>query len=94
MINPFKNLSDLKQMRDQAMQIQQALAAEVMTVEKNGVEVVITGDQKVQSVKVNGNPEYNIQAAINEAIKKSQEVAAKKLQEMSGGLGGLAGGQQ
>jgi len=28
----------------------------------------------------------------NEAIKKSQELAAKKLQEMSGGLSGLLGG--
>lgn len=91
MINPFKSLGDLKAMRDQAMQIQQALAAEVITIEKNGVEVVITGDQKVQSIKINGNPDYNVQEAVNEAIKKSQEVAAQKLQEMGGGLGGLLG---
>lgn len=91
MFNPLKGLGDLKQMRDQAMQIQQALSREVITVEKNGVEVVITGDQKVQSVKVNGNPDYNLLEAINEAIKKSQEAAAKKLQEMGGGLGGLLG---
>jgi DNA-binding protein YbaB len=32
--------------------------------------------------------------ALNEAIKKSQELAAKKLQQMSGGLGGLFGGGQ
>ncbi len=91
MFNPLKGLGDLKQMRDQAMQIQQALSQEVITVEKNGVEIVITGDQKVQSVKVNGNPDYNLLEAINEAIKKSQEAAAKKLQEMGGGLGGLLG---
>ncbi len=91
MINPFKSLGDLRAMRDQAMQIQKALSEEVITVEKNGVEVVITGDQKVQSVKINGNPDHNILEAINEAIKKSQEVAAKKLQEMGGGLGGLLG---
>ncbi|KKQ40865.1 MAG: hypothetical protein US59_C0046G0009, partial [Candidatus Levybacteria bacterium GW2011_GWB1_37_8] len=30
--------------------------------------------------------------AVNEAIKKSQEVAAKKLSQMGGGLGGLLGG--
>jgi len=91
MLNPFKSLGDLKQMRDQAMQIQQALSQEIITIEKNGVEVVITGDQKVQSIKVNGSLEYNISEAVNEAIKKSQEVAAKKLQEMGGGLGGLLG---
>lgn len=91
MFNPLKGLGDLKQMRDQAMQIQQALAQEIITVEKNGVEVVITGDQKVQSIKINGNPDYNVQEAVNEAIKKSQEVAARKLSEMGGGLGGLLG---
>ncbi|MBI4999247.1 YbaB/EbfC family nucleoid-associated protein [Candidatus Gottesmanbacteria bacterium] len=91
MINPFKNLSDLKAMRDQAMQIQQALAQEVITVEKNGVKVVITGDQKVQSLEIDGATDNRILEAVNEAIKKSQEVAAKKLQEMSGGLGGLLG---
>lgn len=91
MFNPLKGLGDLKQMRDQAMQIQKALAAELITVEKNGVVVEITGDQKVRSIKVNGNEEYNLQEAVNEAIKKSQEVAAHKLQEMGGGLGGLLG---
>ena len=91
MLNPFKSLGDLKQMRDSAMQIQKALAAELITVEKNGVTVEITGDQKVRAIKVNGNLENNIMEAVNEAIKKSQEVAAKKLQEMGGGLGGLLG---
>ena len=91
MLNPFKSLGDLKQMRDSAMQIQKALAQELITVEKNGVTVEITGDQKVQSIKVNGNEERNILEAVNEAIKKSQEIAAKKLQEMGGGLGGLLG---
>ncbi|MFH0864479.1 MAG: YbaB/EbfC family nucleoid-associated protein [Candidatus Gottesmanbacteria bacterium] len=91
MFNPLKGLGDLKQMRDQAMQIQKALAAESITIEKNGIEIVITGDQKVQSIKVNGNSDYNLQEAVNEAIKKSQEMAAKKLQEMGGGLGGLLG---
>ena len=91
MLNPFKSLGDLKQMRDQAMQIQKALAAELISCEKNGVTVEITGDQKVKAIKVNGNLENNILEAVNEAIKKSQEVAAKKLQEMGGGLGGLLG---
>lgn len=91
MINPFKNLSDLKAMRDQAMAIQRELAVEIITIEKNGVKIVITGDQKVQNLEVDGNVDNRVLEAINEAIKKSQEVAARKLQEMSGGLGGLLG---
>ena len=80
-------------MRDQAMAIQKELQKEEITVESHGVKVVITGDQKVQYVASNGRSDNDIKDAINEAIKKSQEVAAKKLASMSGGLGGLLGGK-
>ena len=65
-----------------------------MTVEKKGILIVITGDQKIKEIKTNGKSDKDIAEAINEAIKKSQEVAAKKLQQMSGGLGGLLGGMK
>lgn len=94
MFNPFQQLGDLKKMRDQAMQIQKALQAEQITVEKNGVTVVMTGDQKLVSLTSNGRSDNDVKDCINEAIKKSQEVAAKKLQQMGGGLGSLMGGGQ
>ncbi|MBI2036432.1 YbaB/EbfC family nucleoid-associated protein, partial [Candidatus Microgenomates bacterium] len=53
MINPFKQLGDLKKMRDQAMEIQKQLQAEEITVEKNGVKVVISGDQKIRELESN-----------------------------------------
>ncbi len=93
MLNPFQQLGDLKKMRDQAMQIQKALQAEQITVEKSGVTVVMTGDQKVVSINTNGRSDNDVKDCINEAIKKSQEIAAKKLSQMGGGLGGLMGGQ-
>jgi DNA-binding protein YbaB len=40
----------------------------------------------------NGKSDNDVKDAINEAIKKSQEAAARKLQQMGGGLGGLLGG--
>lgn len=92
MLNPFKQIGDLKKMRDQAMAIQKELQKEEVTVEKYGVKVVITGDQKIKLIEVNGQSDDHVRDAINEAIKKSQEVAAKKLQQMGGGLGGLLGG--
>ncbi|GIW57456.1 MAG: hypothetical protein KatS3mg083_401 [Candidatus Dojkabacteria bacterium] len=52
----------------------------------------ITGDQKLKEIRTNGKSDKDIVEAVNEAIKKSQEVAAKKLQQMTGGLGGLLGG--
>ena len=92
MMNPFKQIGEIKKMRDQAMQIQKQLQAEEVIVDKNGVHVVISGDQKVKEIASNGRSDDDIREAINEAIKKSQEVAAKKLQQMGGGLGGLLGG--
>lgn len=92
MINPFQQLGDLKKMRDQAMQIQKQLQSEQVVVDKSGVHIVITGDQKIQSLESNGRSDDDIKEAVNEAVKKSQEVAAKKLSSMGGGLKGLLGG--
>lgn len=93
MMNPFSQLGELKKMRDQAMAIQKELQKEILDIEKNGVLVVITGDQKIQKIESNGRSDDDIRDAVNEAVKKSQEIAAKKLQQMGGGLGGLLGGK-
>jgi nucleoid-associated protein EbfC len=92
MINPFKQIGEVNKMRSQAMQIQKDLQQEEVDIEKNGVRVVISGDQKIKKLESNDRSDSDVAEAINEAIKKSQEVAAKKLQQM-GGLGGLLGGQ-
>ena len=89
MFNPFKSLGDINQMRQQAQQIQKELAAEKIEVNRDGVRIVITGDQKIESVEVNGVADENLKTVFEEAIRKSQEVAARKLQGMAGGLGGL-----
>ncbi|MBI3379290.1 YbaB/EbfC family nucleoid-associated protein [Candidatus Gottesmanbacteria bacterium] len=92
MFNPFKAVGDLKSMRDQAVKMQQMLAGEEVVVERNGVKVVMTGDQKIKSLVIDGQDDWKVKEALSEAIKKSQEIAAKKLTEMSGGLQGLLGG--
>lgn len=96
MFDKFKQLgaqaTQLKNIRDQAVQMQKQLQAEVIEVEENGIRVVMTGDQKVETVTIDGKYEERLVNILNQAIKKSQQVAAKKLQEMSGGLKGLLGG--
>ena len=82
-------LKQIKQMRDQALAIQRELAQEKVEVEENGVKVVMTGDQKIVSLEVDGEEKRQILSVINKAIKKSQEIAAKKLTQMSGGFSGL-----
>lgn len=88
----FDQLKDIKKMRDEAMKIQRELQGEEVTVNKNGVDITITGDQKIKDIRTNGKSDNDIKEAVNEAVKKSQEVAAKKLQSMGGGLQGLLGG--
>lgn len=92
MFNPFKTMGDLKSMRDQAIKMQQALSSEEVVVERNGIRVVMTGDQKIKELTIDGQEDWRIKEAMAEAIKKSQEIAARKLTEMSGGLQGLLGG--
>jgi DNA-binding protein YbaB len=96
MDNPFKALGDLNNLRKQAKQMQQDLAAEEIKVEHNDIVVIISGDQKIKHFSVQGITSQDAVDALNEAIKKSQELAAKKLQGMmgSGGLGSMLGGGQ
>jgi len=94
MFNPFKAIGDLKSMREQALKMQQMLAQEEVTVEKNGVKVVMSGDQKIKELVIDGEEHHRAKEAIAEAIRKSQEIAARKLTEISGGLQGLMGGAE
>lgn len=93
MFDKVKQLGQLKKMRDQAMAIQKQLAQEEIVIEEDNIKIVITGDQKLKSLEIDGLTNERVLELINKAIKKSQEVAARKLAEMSGGLSGLLKGQ-
>jgi len=92
MANPFKALGDINQLRKQAKQMQQDLAAEQIVIEEGDIRIVITGDQRVVELSVQGISSPDVIDVLNRAIKKSQEMAAQKLQQMTGGLGGMLGG--
>ncbi|MCC6711613.1 MAG: YbaB/EbfC family nucleoid-associated protein [Candidatus Pacebacteria bacterium] len=91
MANPFKALGDLNQLRQQAKKMQEELSAEEIRVEEGDIVVVISGDQKIKQFSVQGISSDEAVEVLNKAIKKSQEVAAKKLQAMTGGLGSMFG---
>lgn len=79
MFNPLKGFGDLQKLH----RMQQELQKEEVVVEKNGVRVVARGDQQIKEVVVDDIVEQRITEAINEAVKKTQELAAQKLLEMS-----------
>lgn len=85
-MNPFKMLGDLNAMRKQAAAIQQALEAEEFEVTSGNVRIVITGNQNVKVVEIDGIPNEDIRRAVNDAIKRSQQAAAGKLAELSKNL--------
>ena len=88
-----KQLGQLKKMRDQAMAIQKQLAQEEIEIDEDNIKIVISGDQKLKVLEIDGLSNARVLELINKAIKKSQEMAARKLAEMSGGLTGMLKGQ-
>ena len=92
MANPFKVLGDINNLRKQAKQMQDELSAETIRVEEGDIVVEITGAQEIKTFSVQGISSDEAVNVLNKAIKKSQELAAKKLQSMTGGLGGMLGG--
>jgi len=83
MNNPLAGLGDLQKLQRQAQLMQEALKKEQVMVEKNGVKVAVRGDQVIQEIEVDGVIENRIAEVINEAVKKTQELAARKLIEIS-----------
>lgn len=84
-LDKLKQLGDLKKLRDQAMQMQKQLAQEKVEINHKGVRVVMTGDQKVEILEVDNVAYPRILEAVNQAIKRSQMLAARKLADMTKG---------
>lgn len=79
-------LGDLNKLRQQAMQMQKNLAGQTVVVEENGVKIVMSGDQRVLELEIQGLSNQVLNDVINKAIRKSQELAAKELMNVSGGM--------
>jgi nucleoid-associated protein EbfC len=68
-----------------AKELQKKLQSEIVEVNAGAIKIVITGEQKVQSVSVNKEMidvdnleklEKDIKSALEQAISKSQQIAA------------------
>lgn len=92
MFDKFKQIGQLNKMRQQASALQKELEKIIETVEKNEWSVSVTGYQKLRYIKKDGEDMAFLVDLINEAMKKVQKEAAKKMMEMGGGLSGLLGG--
>jgi DNA-binding protein YbaB len=89
----FNKLKQFRDLRSQAKVMQNALAQETITEEKNGVKVVLNGNMEIIELVLNDNLAKNSQEEIlkncfNDALKRAQRLMAKKLQDM-GGIPGM-----
>ncbi len=90
----FSKLKQFRDLKSQAKTMQDALATEKVTTEKNGVTIVINGNMEIISLSLNENlnkaaQEEAVKHCFNDAIKSAQRLMAKKLQDM-GGIPGLS----
>lgn len=102
-MNPGNMGKMLQKMQADMLAAQQALETETVEVTRNGITIVITGHQRVQSVTIDPNiidtsdEEWKtdlqdlLVVAVNEAIEQSQAMAAQRMELITGGLGGIPG---
>ncbi len=95
--NPTNAQNALQQLQQKMLATQEQLANETVEVSVGGgaVQVVVTGQQKIQKIEISpeaigSNDKEMLQdlliAAINQAIEKSQQLATARLNSITGGL--------
>jgi len=96
MKDPLKMLRQVQQMQDRMQKVQKELESETVeaTVGGGAVTVVATGAQKLVSVRIDPDASGDVEmlqdlvvAAVNEAMEKSKEMAAARMQSVAAGLG-------
>ncbi len=90
MFDKLRQGKQLLQMRSQAKALQRQLSQVTESVEREGVHVKVSADQKVQYINIDGVERKDICDAINEAFTKVQKKAAQKMLQ-EGGLSSLLG---
>lgn len=87
----------VRDLQNQMMKIQEELAEDTVEVSVGGgaISAVMTGQQQLRSVKIDPGAvdpddvetlEDLVVAVVNEAIAKSQELAAQRMSALTGGM--------
>jgi DNA-binding YbaB/EbfC family protein len=96
MKDPLKMMRQVQQMQERMSKVQAELETETVEATAGGgaVRVVATGAQKLVSVTVDPAAAADVEmlqdlvvAAVNEAMEKSKQLAASKMQAVASGLG-------
>lgn len=94
----FDKMKQLMEMKKQADRIKRELDSSTVEATEGGIKIVMTGSQTVQSVVIDeanlkvenkSRLERDLTRAVNNAVKKSQALAAEKMKEVMPGFPGL-----
>lgn len=76
---------NLQKLQEQSLKMQQALQQQEVVSEIGQVRIIMRGDQYVRSVQINNQEYPQLAEVFNDAIRKTQELAARKLMEIQRG---------
>jgi len=90
-------MRQVQKLQEEMLKAQEALGEEMITVTAGGgaISVVMTGQQEIQSISIAPEVvdpedvemlEDLVTAAVNEALERSQELAAERMGALTGGL--------
>ena len=84
-------MKQAQKMQKQMEQAQAELESSEYTATSGGgaVEVTISGTKEITKIKLDPEVEDLVMAAVNEAIRKMDEMSTQKMSKITGGLGGL-----
>ena len=100
--NMNQMMKQVQQMQAEMMKAQEGLKDEIVEASAGGgmVTVKVSGELEIKDLKIDPeavDPEDveilqdMVLAAVNEALRSAQELAANKMQQATGGLGGAGG---
>ncbi len=95
----FGQMKDMYKLQQQAKKMKKELENVHVFAEEDGVKVTVSGEQKIVKYEILDESilsdakrlEKALLTATNRAMTKAQQIAAEKMQEIMGGLGGLPG---
>jgi nucleoid-associated protein EbfC len=96
MQNPMKMMQQVQKMQARMAKVQSELESETVEASAGGgaVRAVVNGQQKVLSIEIDAEVAEDVEmlqdlvvAAVNEALERSREVASRRMQEVTAGLG-------
>ena len=87
----FDKMKQLYELKKQADKMKKELEAEIIEVQHGDVKVKVNAAQKILNLDFPSDTAPDkLRDAVNKANEEAQKIAAKKMQGMMGGMGGLS----